>query len=437
MEWWQVLLLIFGGVTILFAAGMPVAFCFILVNMLGVWFLQGGGRAFHQLTLSMYSSVSSFTLLPVPLFVLMGEVLWHSRVAIAALEVLDKMLGRLPGRLSILTVGAGTVFSTLTGSTMANTAMLGTMLLPEMQRRGYHKTMTIGPIIASGGLAMMIPPSALAVILATIGKLSIGRILIGAVVPGLLMASLYILYIVIRCALQPHLTPAYVVTAVPWRERLAAFATHLLPLGFIVFLVTGLIVLGVATPTEAAALGCVGSFVIAATYGRLSWGVVKASVTGTVTVSAMMLAIMVGAIGFSQLLAYSGASRGLLEFVVGLPVRPLMIIVAMQLVVLALGCFMEQIAIMLITLPIFLPMVANLGFDPIWFGVLMLINLEMALTTPPFGLLLFVMKGVAPPETTMRDIYLAGLPFLACDAIAMGLVMMFPETVSWLPSLGR
>ena len=215
MEWWQVLLVIFAGLSFLLALGMPVAFAFILVNLIGIWLLQGGGNAFNQLALSMYSSVSSFTLAPIPLFVLMGELLWQSRLAFTALDVLDKLLGRISGRLSVLTVCTGTVFSTLSGSTMANTAMLGTLLLPEMERRGYARKMSIGPILTSGGLAMMIPPSALGVILASLAGLSIGKILVGAILPGLLMGLLYFGYIVVRCRLDPSLTPPYEVENVP------------------------------------------------------------------------------------------------------------------------------------------------------------------------------------------------------------------------------
>jgi len=327
------------------------------------------------------------------------------------------------------------VFSSLSGSTMANTALLGTMLLPEMERRGYKRPMSIGPIIASGGLAMMVPPSALAVILAAIAKLSIARILIGALIPGLIMASLHLGYILIRCRLQPELTPAYPIERVRLSEKLIGVAKYLLPLGLIVFLVTGVIVIGVATPTEAAALGCFGSMVLAAAYRQLSWTTLRASLTGTVHISVMMLAILANAIVFSQVLAYSGATRGLLEFVASLEVAPLVLVVMMQIVVLVLGMFMEQVAIMLIMLPIYIPLIKELGLDPIWFGVLMLINLQMALTTPPFGMLIFVMKGVAPKDTTIRQIYMAGLPFLACDAIALTIVLLVPATVTFLPSI--
>ena len=435
IAWWIPLSVIFSGAMFLLALGMPVAFAFVLINMLGILILQGGGSAFNTFIVSMYSSVSSFTLLPIPLFILMGSILWRSKVAIQAIDVLDKMLGRLPGRLSILTVLSGTVFSSLSGSTMANTAMLGTMLLPEMERRGYRRPMSIGPILASGGLAMIVPPSALAVILAAIAQLSIGRILIGALVPGLIMAVLYLAYIIIRSMLQPELTPAYEVVRTPWRERMIHFAIYLLPLGFIVFLVTGVIVLGIATPTEAAALGCVGSFVMAALYRKLTWEVVVKSVEDTVGISVMMLVILVGAIGFSQILAFSGATRGLLAAVGALSVAPILLVISMQAIVLVLGMFMEQVSIMMITLPLYVPIIKSLGLDPIWFAVLMLINLQMALTTPPFGLLLFVMKGVAPAGTKMREIYLAGIPFLICDAIAMTVILIFPETVSWLQTM--
>ena len=429
------LAIILGGTMFVLALGVPVAFGFILVNILGVLILQGGGRAFHSLTLSMYDSVSTFVLLPIPLFILMGEILWHSRVAFNAVDVIDRMLGRLPGRLSILAVLSGTVFSSLSGSTMATTAVLGTILLPDMERRGYKRPMSIGPILASGGLAMIIPPSGLAVIFGAIAKLSIAKILIAGLIPGMIMATLYISYIVIRCTLQPHLTPAYDVERAPFREIVIGVVRYLMPLSIIVFLVTGSIVVGAATPTEAASLGCLGAFVLAAAYRGLSVNVVVESLKGTVYITVMGLAILVGATGFSQILAYSGATHGLLQAVLGLAVAPIVVILSMQFIVLVMGTFMEQVAIMLITLPLYIPIVKSLGYDPIWFAILMLINLQMALTTPPFGFLLFVIKGVAPVGTTMRQIYLAAFPFLLCDATAMAVILIYPDTVNVLIDL--
>jgi tripartite ATP-independent transporter DctM subunit len=283
----------------------------------------------------------------------------------------------------------------------------------------------------------MIPPSALAVILAAIAKMSIGDILIGGIIPGLIMGILYIGYVVLRCILQPELAPSYKVPKTSFSVKLHSFVKYLLPLGFIIFLVIGIIILGVATPTEAAALGCLGSFILSAFYGGLSFESIKKSIEGTIKITVMSLMIMSGAIAFSQILAYSGVSRGLLEFVVALPFPPIVLLICMQIILLLLGTVMEQIAIMMVTLPIYMPIIKSLGFDPIWFGIIMLINLEMALTTPPFGLLLFVLKGVASEDTTMSDIYRAGIPFLCCDAVAMALVIMFPALVLWLPSLIR
>lgn len=433
MEWWAVLVGIFGAVFAILAIGIPVAFAFMFVTLAGIAVFQGGTGGYHQYILSIFSSVSNFTLLPVPLFVLMGEILWHSRVATRALEALDRLLGRLPGRLSLLTVMSGTVFSSLSGSTMANTAMLGSMLLPEMHKRGYAPVMTMGPIMCSGALAMLIPPSALAVIFAAVAKVSIGKLLLALIMPGLVLAAGYGIFIVIAAWLRPDLAPGYDVRAAAPREQLLGIVKHLLPLTIIVFLVVGVIFLGVATPTEAAALGCIGSFSLAAAYGGLSLEGVRKAVMGTVRISVMMLTIMAAAIGFSQILAYTGASRGLLEFVVAQTESPIALMLLMQVVLLFLGCFMEQIAIMLITLPIFMPIILAMKIDPIWFAVLMLINLEIALMTPPFGLLLFVMKGVAPPEIRMQSIYASVVPYIIVNLIVIGIVLAWPDIALFLP----
>jgi tripartite ATP-independent transporter DctM subunit len=437
MEWWLVFLIIFGGVVFLLGVGMSVAFAFFLINILGVLALQGGGAAFNQMIFSIYSSVSSFTLLPVPLFVLMGEILWHSKIASRAFDALDKLMGRVPGRLGLLTVLSGTIFSSLSGSTMANTALLGSMLLPDMRKRGYSGDMSIGPILCSGALAMIIPPSALAVIFATIAKLSIGDLLIALILPGLLLAVLYAVYIIGRASLDPAAAPSYDVASVPLSEKLIGLVKYVLPLSIIVFLVVGVIFVGVATPTEAAALGALGSFGMAWAYGGVSWGGMIEALKGTVRISVMMLTIMAAAITFSQILAFSGATRGLLQFVTDLPVAPLVLVILMQIVVLFLGCFMEQIAIMLITLPIFMPIVKSIGVDPIWFAVITLINLEVALMTPPFGMLLFVIRGVAGDSVSMRTIYMSAMPFVAIDLLAIGIIIALPDIALFLPTLSK
>lgn len=435
MEWQLVLLFIFGGLVILMATAMPVAICFMFINMVGMFVFFGGAAGLEQLIVSIYTSLTTFLLLPVALFILMGEVMFHSGIAPLLIETVDKWLGRLPGRLGLLAVSAGTTLSTLTGTSLASTAMLGSVLVPEMERQGYKKPMSLGPILGSGGLAMMIPPSALAVLCGAIGEISIGRILIAIIIPGLLMAILYAAYIIIRCWLQPSIAPAYEVSPTPLSEKLVATVKHILPLGFIVFLVIGVIFLGVATPSEAAATGAIGTCILALVYGRLNLEVLKKTTASTLSITGMLFLIIAGARAFSQILSYSGASRGLGELATGLPVAPIAIVIAMQVIILFLGGFMDVVAIMMITLPTFVPVILTLGFDPVWFAVIFLLNIEMAGTSPPFGLGLFVMKGVAPPDTTMGDIYRAALPFLGCDLIAMVFIIAFPELTLWLPRL--
>jgi tripartite ATP-independent transporter DctM subunit len=419
------------------ATGLPVAFCFMLVNIVGVFFWWGGQAGLDQLILNILASVTRFSLLPLPLFVLMGEVMFHSGIAPLMMDAVDKWLGRLPGRLSLEAVAGGAILSTLTGASMASVAILGSVLVPEMEKRGYKKPMSLGPILGSGGLAIMIPPSGLAVLLGAIGIISIGKILMAIIIPGLLMAILYAAYIIIRCQLQSSIAPAYEVPHIPLSVKLVATVKYILPLGFIIFMVIGVILIGVATPTEAAATGAIGTFILAALYRRLNWGVVKKAFSGALQVTVMMFIIITGAKAFGQVLAYSGASQGLIEFATGLPLAPIFILIAMQVVVLIMGTFLDVVAIMMVTLPLFMPIVTALGFDPVWFAVIFLLNIEMATTTPPFGLSLFVMKGVAPPDTTMGDVYKAGLPFLYCDLIAMALIIAFPVMAVWLPGLMR
>ena len=435
MEWWLTLAIVFGSFVVLLLLGVPVAFAFMLVNIVSMIFLWGGVGVISQLILSIYNSISTFALLPVPLFVLMGEVMFHTGVASQMIDALDKWLGRLPGRLSLLSVGAGTLFATLSGSSIASCAMLGSVLVPEMERRGYKKPMSIGPILGSSGLAIMIPPSALGILLAAIARISAGRLLIGIIMPGLLMAILRGAYIITRAYIQPYSAPSYEVEHVPVTEKVRAFAAYVLPLGTIIFLVIGVIYLGVATPSEAAALGALGCFILTAAYRKMNWENVNKSVSGTIRVTVMMFMIFMGSSAFAQILAYTGATRGLLEVVMGLDMPPILVLIGMQVTLLIMGMFMEPLSIMMVSIPIYWPIITALGFNPIWFGAIMLLNMEMATTSPPFGLNLYVMKGVAPPDTTIGDIYRAALPFLGCDLAAMALMIAFPVVVLWLPGL--
>jgi tripartite ATP-independent transporter DctM subunit len=435
MEWWVTLIILFGSLMFLFAIGMPVAFSFLLIDLIGVFVFWRGEIGLSQFILNVHDSVANFNFLPVPLFVLMGDFMFRSGMASNMMDALEKWIGRIPGRLSILAVFGGAVFGALSGAGVASAAMLGSVLLPEMEQRGYKKAMTLGPLLASAGLDILIPPSALGVILAIWGQLSIGKFLVAITVPGILLAFIYVLYIVIRCSLQPHLAPSYEIRKVPLSEKIKLTLLYVLPLGTVFFLAIGVIFLGVATPTEAAAMGSVGCVLLAVVYRDFSWKVFKESVYGTVQVSVMIFMIFAGSTVFAQILAYTGSTKGLAELAVNSQLHPIVVLVLMQLICLIMGFFMDPVAVIMVTIPIFMPIIKSFGFDPLWFGVIILLNMQMATISPPFGTLLFVMKSVAPRHVTMADIYTAVYPFLALDLLAMAIMIAYPPLLLWLPGL--
>jgi tripartite ATP-independent transporter DctM subunit len=309
------------------------------------------------------------------------------------------------------------------------------VLVPEMERYGYKKPMTLGPIMGAGGLACMIPPSALAVILANLGGFSIGKLIIAIIVPGFMMAGTYATYIIIRCYVRPNLAPYYKMTPTPLFEKITETVRYVLPLGIIIFLTIVIIFLGIASPTAASAAGAFGCLIVSVIYGKLKWQPISKALLSTLEVQAMVFMIAAGSSTFSLLLAFSGATDGLTRLVANLQMPPIFVLIGIQLVVGILGCFMDSVSIMMVTLPVFMPIVKNFGFDPVWFGAIMLLNLETGMMTPPFGVILFVMKGVAPLGTTMREIIMAGLPFVALNLMIIILLIAFPTLVLWLPGL--
>ncbi len=317
---------------------------------------------------------------------------------------------------------------------MGSVAMLGSTLTPEMEKRGYSKSMSIGPVLASGGLAILIPPSTLAIVLASLGGFSVAKILIGIIVPGLILALLCIGYIIIRATLRPQDAPSYEVKRVPLDARLRDAAFYLVPPLLVVVMIIGLIFYGTATPTEAAAIGTFLTFILAAVYRRLNWTTLVKGVSQALQLSVMILIILTGSAAFSQLLSFSGTTSAITNLAEGLPVHPIVVLILMQLIVMVLGMFIEQTSIVMVTIPIFLPIVHQMGWDPIWFGIIMMVNLEMATITPPFGLSLFVMKGIAPRNTTMADIYRAAVPFILINILLMALMIAVPDLVLWLPN---
>jgi tripartite ATP-independent transporter DctM subunit len=435
MSWELPLILIFGGMLFMMATGIPIAFAFLTVVLIGAYTLLGGLVGLEQVILSITSTLTTFTLLPVPLFLLMGDLMVQSGIAMKVIDVLNKWLGKVPGRLGLLSVLAGTLLATLTGASMASTATLGSVLVPEMKRRGYSNFMTIGPILGSGGLAIMIPPSSLAIILGAIGEISIGRILVAIITPGVLMALFYCAFIVIACLIKPSLAPSYDVEPTPFAVKLGEFVRYVLPTGLIIFLVIGLIFFGVAGPSESAASGVVGMLLLLVYYGRLKWSVLKESLRDTLRITGMVFMIIAGSQVYSQILSFSGATQGLIEYSTRLNLPPTMVVMLMQVIILIMGCFMDPVGILLITLPIFMPVIRSLGLNEVWFAAIMLLNIEMAMITPPFGMCLFIMKGVVGEGATMLEIYKAGTAFIGLQIIIMLIMILFPPVVLWLPSV--
>ena len=416
------------------AIGMPVALAFLAANILGAWLFMGGERGVIQLLNNGLGSLTKYALVPIPLFLLMGEVFFHTGLGGRMFNAIDKLLGRLPGRLSYVTVLGGTAFSTLSGSSMGSTAVLGSLMVPEMAKRGYKPHMSIGPILGTGGLAIIIPPSALAVLLATLAQIDVAALLIAGIIPGLILAFFYIATIYLQTKIDPSAAPAYDVDPMSFAQKFRLLMSEVVPMVGVMVVIVVLMIQGFVTPSEAAAFGALGVLILAAVFRCLTWVTMKKSVVGALRVTLMAYLIVFGSATFSQLLAFSGASRGLVSWAISFDLAPLAMLLVMFTVLLLLGMFMEQISMMLLTVPIFFPLAVTLNFDPIWFGLIMLLALEISFTTPPFGLLLFVMKGVAPKGTTMRVIYTSAFPFIGCSLLLVALLIAFPQLALWLPS---
>ena len=434
MLWYEAGGLLLGCVVAGMALGVPVAFTFMITNIIGIFIFSGGWPVLPQIADNATNLITSFTLSPIPMFILMGSLFFHTGLAIRVFDALDKLLGKIPGRLCFLTVIGGSLFSTLTGSTMANTAMLGSLLVPEMTRRGYSKKMSMGPILGTGGLAMIIPPSSLGVLLASIAQVDVGRLLIAGLLPGVVLATLYAGMIAFQLWRDPSSAPSYEVESTTLKEKIYQICVNILPMGLVVFMVIGFIVLGWATPSESASFGVVGVVILAVARRVFTWNAFTKSLMGTIRVAGMVFFILMNSTVFSQLLSMSGASRGLVNWATGFDVPPLLILSAMFLVLIMLGMFMDQVSMMLITVPIFYPLAGSLGYDLIWFSLIVLMSLEMSATTPPFGLLLFIMLGMVP-GTTLIEVAKAAIPFLFCDLILIIILVIAPGVALFLPSL--
>ena len=437
LDWYWAAAILFGLSIVFMMMGVPVAIAFCAGNIVAAVLFMGGANGIIQTVNNGFGSMTTFALVPIPMFLLMGELFYHTGLATRCFNAADKLLGNLPGRLSYVTLIGGTAFAGPAGSSMGACALLGSLMVPEMAKRGYNKYLSIGPIMGVGGLAVIIPPSALTVLLATLGQTDVGDLLIAGIIPGFILATMYGVLIWAWTKFDPTAAPQYDAPPVSREEKLRLIFVDVIPMVAVIAFSVLIMLTGWATPTEAAALGALSVVVLAAIYRSMTWDAWVKSLEGALRITVMSFLIIFGSATFANMLAFTGASSGLMNWALSFDVAPIGMVLIMIGVILFLGCFMDQLSMMLLTAPIFFPLAKTLGFDLTWFGVIMLLALEVGYTTPPFGLLLFVMKGVAPPDTTMRDIYLAAMPFIACVLILIGVILVFPPIATWLPKVSH
>ena len=426
-------LLFFGSLLVFLLLGLPLAFVLGGVSVIFLYFTWGID-SFYMVASQMWGSMNSFTLVAIPLFVLMAMILEKTGVAQDLYRMMHLWWGGVRGGLAIGTVAICTIFAAMVGISGAAVVTMGTIALPAMLARGYDKRLAIGCISAGGGLGILIPPSVLMILYSLITGVSVGKLFAAGVIPGIMLAVLLGLYIYIRCRIQPELGPA-----LPpeergdWPEKLRALRAVILPM-LIVAMVLGSILFGLATPTEAAAVGVLGSLISAALHRQLTWPLMSESLLRTLRLTGMIIWILFAAHAFSA--AYQG--MGAQSFIEGLmahiPGGKWGTIIFIQFVLFLLGMVLDPVGIMLITLPVFLPVVTALGFDPIWFGIMFIINMEIGYQTPPFGFNLFYLKGIVPKGVTMGDIYRSVIPYTLVMIFGLILVMIFPGLATWLPS---
>jgi tripartite ATP-independent transporter DctM subunit len=433
MEWWGILLVAAGLLFGLFLTGMPIFLAFLAINVAGVLIYLGPG-AFGMVVNSIFNTTTTATLTAIPLFVLMGEILFRSGSTDVLFEAADRVIGRIRGRQYALSMALATVFGALSGSNMAVAAMMGRTIYPGMKARGYDERLSIGMILAGSSLAPIIPPSVLAIIIATLANVSVAGLLIAGILPGLLLASLFLGYALIRCHLNPSLAPTVDDADGVAETPTSVLLLRCLPFSLIIFSVMGFILTGVATPSESAATGVVGAIATAALLGRLKLAMLWESLNQAAYIASMILIIMASSTMFSQLLAFSGATGQLASLVAETAWPDWALLLTMMAIVFVCCMFIDQVALMLVVIPIYLPVVETIGFDPIWFWLLMLLNVVVGGITPPFGYAMFAFKGVAP-DADLRDIFRAAMPFVGLFLAAMALVYAVPDIATFLPYL--
>ncbi len=415
-------------------AGLPLAFSTGAVAVFFAWYLFGEPGL--TLVISrVFTLMGNYVLVSVPLFIFMACILERAGIAEQIFRAVHVWAGRMRGGLAVAVIISCALMAAMVGVIGAEIVTMGVVALPAMLSRGYRKDLALGCICAGGGLATLIPPSVVLILYGLTAGVSVGQLYMAGVVPGLMLSGMYIIYILTRCRLQPEIAPLPTAEelAMPIREKLALLRELVLP-GLVAFSVLGSLYLGIATPTEAAGVGVAGAVIASALNRRLTWEGLKRAVADTTRVTAMLYWLFFGSSALIGVYTLAGGTKLIQDVMTNLPISPIAVVILIQAIWIVLGCFIDWIGILLLTAPIFVPIVSALGFDLVWLGALFCINMQISYISPPFGPAAFYLKGVAPKHVTLNEIFNSVWPYLGLQFIALGLVIAFPQIALWLPS---
>ncbi len=432
MPWWLLLIILFGALLFLLLLGLPIAFSLgvVSVTMAIVLWWPHPQEGLYGIALSGFNEMTNFLLVCVPLFILMAEVIFRSGTGKDTYEVVHKFLGGLPGGLGMAAIVFGMIFGAACGASTAGTATVGLLSIPEMRRRDYNPALAGALVAFAGALSILIPPSVIFILYGVLSSVSIGALFIGGIIPGVLATILACIYLAIRVIRNPSIAPR--AESVPLKEKIASLWKVWAMLVVIVALL-GAIYVGITTPTEASAVACLLVFLIAALQKRLSWKVVREAVVHTVRVTTMIGWIIIGAMAFGFVVIRSGAAAGMTEWLVNLPVPTLVIVFALMIAYLIMGMFIDPAGIIMMTTPILMPVINALQIDPLWFGVMVCINMCAGNISPPMGINIYIVKGLAP-DISMGSLFREAWPLVAVDFIVILAVMFIPSLATWLPA---
>jgi tripartite ATP-independent transporter DctM subunit len=440
-------LLLFGSLGVLLALGLPMAFCTGSLAVVFL-FLFGNSAILNMMPSRIFPFMTDYQLSAVPLFIFMAAMLEKAGIIEELFDAVYKWLGAVKGGLAAATVLACTALAAMVGVVGATEVTMGMIALPAMLKRGYDEKLACGSLLAGGTLGILIPPSVMAIVYAVVAQQSLGELLVGSVFPGLLLSGLYISYILVRCYINPKLGPALPPEErVSAREKLRLLKNTIAPI-LLIFLVLGVIFVGIATPVEAAGIGTFGALFVSALHRRLNWLSIQEAAIATLKATAMVMWIFFGATMFVGFFIVKGGQTFVANTILGTGLPPYGILMLMMLILFVLGMFIDWVGILLLTVPIFLPIMKTLEWGgvlglpgvrtedvPLWYGVIFMVNMQMAFLSPPFGYSLFYLKSVAPPEITMATIFRAAVNFMALQWLGVGLCIVFPQIVLWLPSI--